>query len=245
MPLPESEVETLMVLPLQQKLMDISSLTSKLLRKSFGRGPESCFAYANDRFLVFYIRGFMSPLESTLLENGNSDNIDISRHIVMKSVSNQLKGILELEFEQEIESFYHDWNYPQNTGMITFEFNGEIAAPMDRNQGSSVDLKPLIDEVERISILVQKRPERTEAYFLSPSIYLVKRDGILVQIEKALISKGYEHTLLVTKDELEKSYLHRDGRFEEIFHNPVADIFVDWDLSEDRSIMCFVLKDKK
>ncbi|ULT57906.1 DUF2294 domain-containing protein [Neobacillus drentensis] len=234
-----------MVLPMQQKLMDISSLTSKLLRKSFGRGPESCYAYANERFLVFYIRGFMSPLESTLLENGNSDNIDISRHIVMKSVNNQLKGILELEFEQDIESFYHDWNYPQNTGMIAVEFEGDIAQPMARNQGGSVDLKPLIEEVERISILVQKRPERTEAYFISPNIYLIKRDGILVQIEKALVSKGYEHTLLVTKDELEKSYLHRDGRFEEIFHNPVADILVDWDLSEDRSIMCFVLKDNK
>ena len=47
---------------------------------------------------------------------------------------------------------------------------------------------------------------------------------------------------MVTKDELEKSYLHRDSRFEEIFRNPVADIFVDWDFSEDRSIMCFVLK---
>jgi len=230
-------------MPLQQKLMDISSLTSKLLRKNFGRGPESCFAYANERYLVFYIRGFMSPLESTLLEYGNSDNIDISRNIVMKLVLNQLRGVLELEFKKDIESFYHDWNYPQNTGMITVEFESDIIDPAYQNQGSLVDLRPLIDEVERISILVQKRPERTEAYYISPKIYLVKRDGILVQIEKALILKGYEQTLLVTKDELEKSYLHRDGRFEEIFKKPVADIFVDWDLSEDRSIISFVLKD--
>ena len=230
-------------MPLQQKLMDISSLTSKLLRKNFGRGPESCFAYANERYLVFYIRGFMSPLESTLLEYGNSDNIDISRNIVMKLVLNQLRGVLELEFKKDIESFYHDWNYPQNTGMITVEFESDIIDPAYQNQGSLVDLRPLIDEVERISILVQKRPERTEAYYISPKIYLVKRDGILVQIEKALILKGYEQTLLVTKDELEKSYLHRDGRFEEIFKKPVADIFVDWDLSENRSIISFVLKD--
>jgi uncharacterized protein YbcI len=184
----------------------------------------------------------MSPLESTLLEYGNSDNIEISRNIVMKSVLNQLKGIIELEFEQDVESFYHDWNYPQNTGMITIQFEGDIIQPADRNQSAPVDLSPLIDEVNRISILVQKRPEKTEACFISPKAYLVKRDGILVQIEKALIEKGYEQTLLVTKDELEKSYLHRDGRFEEIFHNPVADIFVDWDLSEDRSIICFILK---
>ncbi|MEO2078153.1 MAG: Na-translocating system protein MpsC family protein [Bacillus sp. (in: firmicutes)] len=231
-----------MSLSLQQKLMDISSLTSKLLRKNFGRGPESCFAFANERFLVFYIRGFMSPIESTLLEHGNSDNIDISRNIVMKTVLNQLKGILELEFEQDIESFYHDWNYPQNTGMITVQFENAVTLFVDRNQDTHVDLNPLIDEVDRISVLVEKKPEKTEAYFISPKIFLVKRDGILVRIEKALIAKGFEQTLSVTKDELEKSYLHRDGRFEEIFSNPVTDIFVDWDFHEDNSIICFVLK---
>lgn len=222
--------------------MDISSLTSKLLRKNFGRGPESCFAFANERFLVFYIRGFMSPLESTLLEHGNADHIDISRNIVMKTVLNQLKGILEMEFEQDIESFYHDWNYPQNTGMITVQFENIIAQFVDRNQVANIDLKPLIEEVDRISILVQKKPDKTEAYFISPKIFLVKRDGILVRIEKTLIEKGFEQTLKVTKDELEKSYLHHDGRFEEIFSNPVADIFVDWDFNEDNSFMCFVLK---
>lgn len=222
--------------------MDISSLTSKLLRKNFGRGPESCFAFANERFLVFYIRGFMSPIESTLLEHGNSDNIDISRNIVMKTVLNQLKGILELEFEQDIESFYHDWNYPQNTGMITVQFENAVTLFVDQNQDTHVDLNPLIDEVDRISVLVEKKPETTEAYFISPKIFLVKRDGILVRIEKALIAKGFEQTLSVTKDELEKSYLHRDGRFEEIFSNPVTDIFVDWDFHEDNSIICFVLK---
>ncbi|MEH7417810.1 Na-translocating system protein MpsC family protein [Neobacillus drentensis] len=231
--------------PLQQKLMDISSLTSKLLRKNFGRGPETCYAYAKDQFLVFYIRGFLSPLEAALLENGNSDQIEISRNIVMKNVQNQLKGILELEFAQDIESFYHDWNYPQNTGMITVQFEGAIIEKVGPKISDPVELKPLIDEVERISVLVQKRPEKTEAYFIPPKIYLIIRDGILIQIEKALIEKGYEQTLMVTKDELEKSYLHRDGRFEEIFSNPVADIFVDWDFSEDRSIMCFVLKDNR
>jgi uncharacterized protein YbcI len=232
-----------MSLPIQQKLMDVSSLTSKLLRKNFGRGPESCFAFANEQFLVFYIRGFLSPLESTLLENGHSDNVDISRNIVMKTLLNQLKGVLELEFEKDIKTFYHDWNYRQNTGMITVQFEDNIAQQVvDQSLGTTVDLNSLINEVERVSILVQKRPEITEAFKISPKIYLVKREGILIQIEKALITKGYEKTLMVTKDELEKSYLHRDGRFEEIFHNPVADIFVDWDFSEDKSILCFVLK---
>lgn len=150
--------------------MDISSLTSKLLRKNFGRGPESCYAYANERFLVFYIRGFLSPLESILLENGNPDNIEISRNIVMKTVLNQLRGIIELEFGQDVECFYHDWNYPQNTGMITIQFEGDITQPADRNQSTPVDLRPLIDEVDRISILVQKNQRKPRPILFQPKL---------------------------------------------------------------------------
>ncbi|KAA0544975.1 DUF2294 family protein [Bacillus sp. BGMRC 2118] len=226
---------------MQQKLMDISSLTSKMLRKNFGRGPESCYASVNLQYLVFYIRGFLSPMESVLLENGNSDKIDISRSIVMKNVLTELKGILEVEFEQDVTYFYHDWNYPQNRGMIVVEFENNILVEMDQTHSTSEN-DSLIKEVERISALVQKIPEKTEVYPITSKICLIKREGILIQIEKALIEKGYEQTLYVTKDELEKSYLHRDGRFEDIFHNPVSDIFVDWDFKRDNSIICFVLK---
>lgn len=222
--------------------MNLSSLTSKMLRKNFGRGPDSCHAFANGPFLVFYIRGFLSPLESVLLENGNTDNVEISRAIVIKKLLMQLKGILEMEFEVEVKSFYHDWNYPNNTGMITIEFESDLTRTEETSLGSSHEFQSLINEIDRISILVQKKPEKTEAFFISPKVYLVKRDGILVQIEKALIEKGYADTLQVTKDELEKSYLHRNGHFDDILNRPVADIFVDWDFDADNSMICFVLK---
>lgn len=227
---------------MHEKLINLSSLTSKMLRKNFGRGPHSCHAFANGPFLVFYIRGFLSPIESVLLENGNSDNVDFSRTIVIKKLLMQLKGILEMEFGVDVKSFYHDWNYPNNTGMITIEFESDINRMDEKSLESPRDTQSIINEIDRISILVQKKPEKTEAFFISPKLYLVKRDGILIQIEKALIEKGYEHTLLVTKDELEKLYLHRNGHFEEIFSQPIADIFVDWDFNADNSMICFVLK---
>lgn len=225
----------------QQKLLDISSFTSKLLRKNFGRGPESCHAFLNDRYLVFYIKGFLSPMECILLAKGNADSIDVSRGIVMQTVLAQLKGVLELEFERDIADYYHDWNYPNNTGIIIAVFEAEIdtfAPPVE----DFPECKALIEEVARISELVEKVPEQIQAYRITPKLYLVKRLGILVPIEKALIAKGYEDKLLVTKDELEKSFYHRDGRFEVIFQQPVADIFVDWNIHDDNSMMGFVLK---
>lgn len=227
--------------PLHEKLLNISSLTSKMLRKNFGRGPDSCFAFANGPFLVLYIRGFLSPMETVLLENGNIDNIDMSRTIVMGKILNQLKGILEVDFEDDVKSSYHDWNYKQNTGMITIEFESNVKGVVTTSEETPI-LKDLINEVNRISIIVQKKPEKTEAFAITPKVYLVRREGILVEIEKSLIEKGYEQTLIVTKDELEKSFLHHNGHFEEIFSRPVEDILVDWDLHKDNSIICFILK---
>lgn len=227
--------------PIQQKLVDISGLTSKLLRKNFGRGPDSCNAFVHHRYLVFYIRGFLSPMEGILLANGSVDHINFSRNIVMNAVLSNLQGILEMEFKQDIADFYHDWNYDRNTGMITVVFEREISPCME-TLDHFPEHDPLIAEVERLSALVQKKPERTEAYRVSPKLYLVKRTGILIPLEKALISKGFQQVLLDTMNDLEKSSFNPNGGLKDIFKQPIADIFVGRNLIQDNSITCFVLK---
>ncbi|MNJ00851.1 hypothetical protein D3C73_1602950 [compost metagenome] len=57
-----------------------------------------------------------------------------------------------------------------------------------------------------------------------------------------MIKKGFEVELLVTKDELEKTYFRRDGSLQELFGREMKDIFMDWLLKEDQSLMCIVLK---
>lgn len=230
-----------MLSPIQQKLLNIGNLTSKLLRKNFGRGPEFCQAFLKYRYLVFYLRGFVSPMEAVLLENGNADHIYISRNIVMDSVLSQLRGILELEFEEEVQDFYHDWNYAKNSGMITVVFERDVLLEEETIEEFPEKLA-LINEVNRISSIVQKTPERTLAYRISPKLYVVKRMGILIPLERALISKGFNKTLLVTMDDLMKSYCTGQGRFEVIFKQPLEDVFVDWNLGKDKSLMCLMLR---
>ncbi|MFD2381553.1 Na-translocating system protein MpsC family protein [Paenibacillus xanthanilyticus] len=220
--------------------MEISTWVSKMLRKNFGRGPETCQAFLRHPYLTVTIRGFLSPMEVILLENGHLDSIESSRRIVMNSVLNQLKGVLEVEFDQDVLHFYHDWNFERNTGMIIAVFEGS-AAEDDNAADPFPEREALTAEAARISLLVEKTPERTEAYRITPKLYLVKRTGILVPIEKALIAKGYQQALLVTKDELEISYFRREGRFEEIFRQSVAELFVDWNFAEDNSLLGIVL----
>jgi len=227
--------------PIQQRLMDISSLVSKLIRKNFGRGPDSCHAFAKHHFLVFYMRGFLSPMEVILFEHGKLDHLKFSRNLVMKSVLENLKGVLEHEFELNVQGFYNDWKFEKNTGMITVVFEKDIST-VEEKLGHFPEYGLLIDEFERISSLIQKKPKQTEAYQITPKLYLVKRMGILTPIEKALIAKGYQQILLDTLSDMENSYFRLDGRFANLFRQPIADIFVDWDLKEDHSITCLLLR---
>lgn len=224
---------------LQDKLNHISSYTSKLIRRKFGRGPQSCIAALNKNFLVLYIRGFISPMEEVLLQQGQAASVDNARSVIINNLLDELTGVIQYSLDIEVEDHYHDWNFPNNSGVIM------ITLKKDAHKGklnTDIVCNELESEVARLSALVQKAPEVINVYPVAENIFLVERSGILIPIEKALIRKGYIKELRITKDELEKSYFHRDGRFERIFNKKVQDIFIDWNLKEDKSMICFILK---
>ncbi|WP_054637221.1 Na-translocating system protein MpsC family protein [Thalassobacillus sp. C254] len=70
---------------------------------------------------------------------------------------------------------------------------------------------------------------------------MIVREGILVPIEKELISLGKEENLKVAKRKLEKRKLNQGRRFELLFNSTIKDIFVDWDFNLDRSIVTLIL----
>lgn len=220
----------------------ISSYISKLFRSKFGRGPLSCRTTICNKHVVTYISGFITPMEEILLEQGQQDFVDKARNLIMSHLLDEIKGVIQVSLDIEVEDQYQDWNFPNNTGILIFSFVSD--GSKDESFNSEIDIKRLEDEIARISFLVQKVPDIIITHPISPTIYLVERIGILVQIEKALISRGFQQELLFTKDELEKKYFHRDGRFDVIFTKPVKDIFIDWNLKEDKSYMAFILSSK-
>jgi uncharacterized protein YbcI len=215
----------------------ISSYISKLLRKKFGRGPRSCHTTVSQNYLVTYIGGFLSPMEDILLQHGQNKYVDHARNVIITHLLDEIKGVIQITFDVEVEEYYHDWNFPNNSGILIFILDTEAGQKIKPD----IDIQRLELEVGRISLLVEKVPDKINTWPISPSIFLIERKGILVQIEKALIDKGFENELKFTKDELEKSYFHRYGRFEDIFHTSVKDIFIDWNFKEDKSYMAFIL----
>lgn len=229
---------------INEKLKYLSSYASKLLRKKYGRGPESSHGVVHDRFIIFYFRGFISPVEEALLKQSQHAHVDKARHIIIQVVMEELKGAIQTMFDIEISSFYHDWNFPNNTGVIIAECQDSIS-PIHNLQVNPEKIKGLEAEVTRISERVQKVPDEINTYIVSSRIILVERLGILIEIEEALIEKGFAEELRFTKDELEKSYFHRNTKIEEILSLEIEDIFIDWDFKRNKSIMCFVLSDSR
>lgn len=226
-----------------EQLKHISGYAGKLLRQKFGRGPEYCQAYARHHFLVLSVQGFLSPMEEALLRLGHQVIVTTARQAVMTSLLEELKGVIQLTLDADVTGFYTNWSLPNNNGLIVALTHLPLT---EDNPGEAGDQDPVFSqleqEVSRLSALVEKVPERIRVYRIHSKMFIVIREGILVPIEKALAQKGFHNELLIAKEELEKSYFHRDGRFDLLFGRPVQDIFFDWSLTNDNSLICFVLK---
>jgi uncharacterized protein YbcI len=177
-------------------------------------------------------------MEEILLKQKQRKTVDDARTLIMEHLLEEIKGVVQVSISVEVREYYHDWNFPNNSGIIIFVLEEELTEDALEVQ---VDSASLEREVARISMLVQKVPDQIHIFPISPTVIVVERKGILVQIEKALISKGFQQELKFTKDELEKEYFHRDGNFEALFQKSVKDIFVDWNFKEDKSLMAFIL----
>jgi len=226
----------------QDQLNNISSYISKRLRKSFGKGPQTCQTTLHRKYLVTYINGFLSPMEEVLLNEDQHKTVDHTRNMIISYIMEEIKGVIQVTIGMDIMETFHDWNFPNNSGIMIFELESEVIV---EELNDSIPLSPLEKEVSRISEIIQKVPDYIHITPITPYIYLVERKGILILIEKALIAKGVQEELHYTKDQLEKEYFHRYGRFDEIFNRSVKDIFIGWNFKEDKSIMAFILDNRK
>lgn len=217
---------------------ELSKHLSKLLRHRFGRGPELCHVFIKYHFIVFYIKGFVSAIEEVLIKEEQLDTVSHSRYTVIQSLLPELRGIIELMTGDEVEEFYQDWNIENNTGMIVATLKAKQVESISTHFQSR---EQMIEEIDRISGIIQKQPNKTEVYQITPEVYVSTRDGILVLIEKALITKGFEKPLILTKTELEKAYFHHNSNFNQIFQREINDIFIAWDFKNDKALTVFFL----
>lgn len=218
---------------------EMASFVGRLLRDHFGKGPESVFVSIGDKFFTIYLKNFMSPIERVLKQQNHNAILNDVREKLMEKISPDIKTFVEIKTELRVEEMYYDWGIHNQSGIIMGVCNesfgyGEIDMDFPEK-------KELEQAMIKLSQHAQKAPEEVFCMKINPRTYLVIRNGILVRIEKELVRIGQGHNLKTVKRGMEKSYLHNNINFEHIYDQTILDVFVDWDLERDRSMIALIV----
>ncbi|KIL49060.1 Na-translocating system protein MpsC family protein [Jeotgalibacillus campisalis] len=209
---------------------DMVRYVGKLLRDHFGKGPTSIYITYQHPLITIHLREFLAPMERVLMERNEIKRVEETRDLIMENILPDMKESLNKMLPVHINKLYFNWSLEDQSGMIL--------GVMDNGEESSVPWPEEIDKEafrQEINLLTkkgQKTPEKTELYWLSDRTIVAKRKGILVRIEKELISNGYTEELILTKRPMEKQ-LVREANLEDILHKKIQQIFVDWDFEDD------------
>jgi len=220
--------------------LEMASHTGRLLREAFGKGPQFIHVSIRRPFVVFYMRGLLSPTEKILLEQDQVFTIQQTRDLLMKTLIPEIKAYTSLVAGMNLREFYYDWGLHNHSGVfVGIEAdNGDLETIRHEDY---VGKEELHQEINNISHQVQKIPEELYSCMINDRTLLVVRNGILIRIEKELIRLGNEERLKLAKRNLEKRHMHNNNHFERILNAKIIDVFADWDFQLDKSIFVFVL----
>lgn len=219
---------------------ELASHVGRLLRESFGKGPHSIFVSIRRPFVVFYLRGLLSPTEKILMEQDQVYSVQNTRDLLMKSLIPEIKAYTSLIAGIQLQELYYDWGLHNLSGVFVGVESDESGLEIIK-QESHPWKEELHQEIRNMSHVVQKTPEETYSCLLNERTLLVVRSGILISIEKELIRLGNEGQLKLAKRNLEKGHLHNNNRLEPLLRAKINDVFVDWDVHLDRSVIVFAL----
>lgn len=221
--------------------IELASYIGRTLRENFGKGPESVFVSINQRIITVYLRNFTSPTESILLNKDQEEIVQTTRDMLMETLIPEFKAYIRVLTELEVREFYYDWNLHNRSGMFVC-----IASSSEHNLENNYAGKAEIhNEIINVSKQAQKAPEGLTSFLLNNRTLVVTRKGILVPIEKELIRLGSSETLKLAKRNLEKRLLHNNENFEKILNTKIDDSFVDWDFTQDKSVIAFIISPKQ
>ncbi|WP_340025872.1 Na-translocating system protein MpsC family protein [Paenibacillus sp. FSL K6-1096] len=212
----------------------LSSYTGRLLRERFGKGPESIHASIGEQCIALHIRNFIGPVERFLLNKEEEQAFRYTRELLMKSLLPELAAYLKEKLAIEVGELFYDWGIHNASGMIVALIKNDDT--LIDNYAGREEVHAQINEVSR---KVQKEPVYTDSWWVGPRILIIKREGILIPLEKELISLGYENTLKTTKRKMEKRYLEDTTTIAPMLGKELSDIYVDWDFDKDTSVIAY------
>ncbi|WP_245697222.1 Na-translocating system protein MpsC family protein [Paenibacillus oryzae] len=222
---------------------EIASHLGKMLRDAFGKGPQSIYVSVERPVIVVYLRNFLTPTEKILLNQGQTRTIEQTRDMVMSSLIPEIKAYLHPLTGMNDLEFYYDWELHNHSGILVgrqLEESAALEQWQDRFEGK----EGLEREILRMSQRIQKKPEHIYSRIINKRTLVVVRSGGMIDLSKELIRLGDEDQLRQAVNHLEKMHLRDNRAIEQALDTKIMDVFVDWNMERDKSVIVFILNPK-
>ncbi|GIN64135.1 hypothetical protein J27TS8_41280 [Robertmurraya siralis] len=224
----------------QPDLLKLSSNFSKMLKKRFGKGPESCLTVLNKGRLYIFVRNFITPAEEVLIENEEWELANHFRSAVFDSVIQEFIAKASKVLEIDFKYFFHDWNYSSNTGLVFLEHLHVDEEKVILDSQSNRFLKV----VEEIGLQLHKKPEEIRMFMNTHNMCGIEISGIQTHLETLLFKNGNSHFLQQHLTHIKQGYLKHKKQLESILNYSVDDVFVMCDYERNRYVLFLIFSKK-
>ncbi|WP_411343797.1 Na-translocating system protein MpsC family protein [Paenibacillus sp. WLX1005] len=202
-------------------------------QSQFGKLPSSIDIHTNEHCVAIFLNDLTDPNDNRM-----PDDLD-ERYTHVYILLDQfifpaIKKKIEQATGSTVVSHFIDWKEESNCASIVAAFNLEPDRLTEDLYSGKADLHM---KVSQITEDVQKTPTDIESFWMTSSILVVIRKGLLISLEKRIIKKGFNNALRVSKRELELDRFVEELPVEDILGKQLDSAFLDWDFEHDNSLL--------
>jgi uncharacterized protein YbcI len=219
----------------QEDLLYLSSNFSKMLKRGFGKGPETCNVTKRGNRLYVLMRNFITPAEEVLLKNGDMLLATKFRMSVFNTIVGEFVKEASKVLGTEYKNFYYDWNYDTNNGFLLIECDHS----MDQSKIDAFFETEIVRLLVDVSSRLHKIPCSSRIVKYTQNYCVVESKGVLLEVDYILYKKGCFDLLLQQSKEIKSGYLKQKNLFEKLFNRAIDDIFLILDYENDRNYLIF------
>jgi uncharacterized protein YbcI len=219
----------------KEDLLSLSSSFSKIIKRGFGKGPETCYTVLRANRLYVYIRNFMTPAEEILAEKQEYNLLMNFRSSVITALSRDLVKEASLILGISFDSFYQDWNYKLNSGILLLvnnSFNPDVKVE------ESFERK-LFQLVRMVGSQLHKIPSGLKVVKNTQNICAIESKGVMLPLDYLMVKQGNSDLLFTYAREIKEGYYQHRELFEELFNRSIEDLFMMWDFKNNKSYLIF------
>jgi uncharacterized protein YbcI len=217
-------------------LVYLSSTFSKLRKRSFGKGPETCTVILKGNRFYVYMRNFITPAEEVLIKQDKLELAMNFRSSIINAVTENYLPEVSKVLGVSFDYFFHDWNYEKNTGILLLDHS---QSGYEENLDNTFK-NNLFTLIENVGSSYYKKPASLKVIKFTQNICAIESTEVLLPLERLVYEKGSYELLLHQAREIKNGYWKNKEQFEGIFTRLIEDMFMMWDYKNNRNYLVFI-----